>query len=61
MAAGRYGEGNRRRQGSGDSMEKPKVVTQRFDSTPFRCGRGMDRGTRRGNAGRGGGGSGVVR
>jgi hypothetical protein len=61
MAAGRYGEGNGRRWGSVDSMEKPKVVTQRFDSTPSRCGRGMDGGVRRGNAGRGGGGSGVVR
>jgi hypothetical protein len=61
MAAGRYGEGNGRRQGSVDSMEKLKVVTQSFDSTPSRCGRGMDGGARRGNAGRGGGGSGVVR
>jgi hypothetical protein len=39
MAAGRYGEGNRRRQGSVDSMEKPKVVTRRFDSTPSSLGR----------------------
>jgi hypothetical protein len=61
MAAGHYGEGNERRRGSVDSMEKPKVVTRRFDSTPSRCGRGMDSGTRRGNAGQGGGGSGVVR
>jgi hypothetical protein len=34
MAAGRYGEGNGRRRGTVDSMEKPKVVTRRFDSTP---------------------------
>jgi hypothetical protein len=61
MAAGRYGKGNGRRRGSVDSMEKPKVVTRRFDSTPSGCGRGMDSGARRGNAGRGGGGSGVVR
>jgi hypothetical protein len=61
IAAGRYGEGNGRRRGSIDSMEKPKVVTRCFDSTPSRCGRGMDGGAQRGNAGRGGGGSGVVR
>jgi hypothetical protein len=61
MAVGRYGKGNGRRRGSVDSMEKPKVVTRRFDSTPSRCGRGMDGGARRGNAGRGDGGSGVVR
>jgi hypothetical protein len=60
MAAGCYREGNRRRRGSGDSMEKPKVVTRRFDSTPSWCERAMDGGTWRGNAGRGGGGSGVV-
>jgi hypothetical protein len=60
MADGRYGEGNGRRRGSVDSMEKPKVVTRCFDSTPSKCGRGMDGGTRHGNAGRGGGGSGVV-
>jgi hypothetical protein len=59
MAAGRYGEGNGRRWGSVDSMEKPKVVTRRFDSTPSRRGRGLDGGARRGNANRaGGGGSG---
>jgi hypothetical protein len=34
MAAGCYGEGNGRRRGSVDSMEKLKVVTRRFDSTP---------------------------
>jgi hypothetical protein len=39
MATGRYGEGNGRQQGSIDSMEKPKVVTRRFDSTPSRRGR----------------------
>jgi hypothetical protein len=61
MAAGRYGEGNGRRRGSGNSMEKLKVVTRRFDSTPSRCRRGMDGGAWRGNTGRGGGGSGVVR
>jgi hypothetical protein len=61
MAAGHYGEGNGRRRGSVDSIEKPQVVTRRFDSTPSRCGRGMDGGARRGNAGQGGGGSGVVR
>jgi hypothetical protein len=61
MAVGRYGEGNGRRRSSVDSMEKPKVVTRCFDSTPSRCGRGMDGGARRGNAGRGDGGSGVVR
>jgi hypothetical protein len=61
MVAGRYGEGNGRRRGTVDSMEKPKVVTRRFDSTPSRCGRGLDGGARRGNAGWGGGGSGVVR
>jgi hypothetical protein len=44
MAAGRYGEGNGRRRGIVDSMEKPKVVTRRFDSTPSRCGWGMDGG-----------------
>jgi hypothetical protein len=61
MAAGRYEEGNGRRRGSVDSMEKPKVVTRRFDSTSSRCGRGMDSGAWRGNAGRGGGDSGIVR
>jgi hypothetical protein len=61
MAAGRYGKGNGRRWGSVDSMEKPKVVTRCFDSTPSRCGRGMDGGTRCGNTGRGVGSSGVVR
>jgi hypothetical protein len=61
MAAGRYGEGNGRRRGSVDSMEKPKVVTRRFDSTPSRCGRGTDGGARCGNAGWGSGGSGIVR
>jgi hypothetical protein len=61
MAAGHYGEGNGRRRGSVNSMEKPKVVTRRFDSTPSRCGRGMDGGARRGNAGWGDGGLGVVR
>jgi hypothetical protein len=60
MAVGHYGEGNGRRRGSGDSMEKSKVVTRRFNSTPSRCGREIDGGARRGNAGRGGGGSGVV-
>jgi hypothetical protein len=54
-------EGEREATGNVDSMEKSKVVTRRFDSTPSRCGRGMDGGARRGNAGRGGGGSGVVR
>jgi hypothetical protein len=44
MAAGRYREENGRRRGSVDSMEKPKVVTRRFDSTPSRFGRGMDGG-----------------
>jgi hypothetical protein len=57
MAAGRYGEGNCWRRGSVDSMEKSNVVTRRFDSTPSRCGRGMDGGARRGNADRGDGGS----
>jgi hypothetical protein len=61
MVAGRYREGNRRRRGSVDSMEKLKVVTRRFDSTPSRCGRGMDSAARRGNTGRGGGVSDVVR
>jgi hypothetical protein len=61
MAAGHYGEGNGRRWGSVDSMEKPKVVTQRFDSTPSKSRRGTDGSARRGNAGRGAGGSGVVR
>jgi hypothetical protein len=36
MAASHYGEGNGRWRGSVDSMEKPKVVTRRFDSTPSR-------------------------
>jgi hypothetical protein len=57
MAAGRYGKGNGRRRGSVDSMEKPKVVTRHFDSTPSRCGRGMDGGAWHGHTGRGGGGS----
>jgi hypothetical protein len=60
MAVGRYGEGNGRRRGSDDSMEKPKVVTRCFNSTPYRCGRGMDGGARHGNTSRGGGGSDVV-
>jgi hypothetical protein len=61
MAAGRYKEGNGRRRGSVDSMEKPKMVTRRFDSSPSRCKRGMDGDARRGNAGWGSGGLGVVR
>jgi hypothetical protein len=61
MVAGHYGEGNERRRGSVNSMEKPKVVTWHFDSTPSRCGRGMDSGAWRGNTGRGGGGSVIVR
>jgi hypothetical protein len=39
MAAGCYGEGNGSWRGCVDSMEKPKVVIRRFDSTPARCGR----------------------
>jgi hypothetical protein len=39
MAAGPYEQGNGRRWGSVDSMEKPKVVTWCFDSTPSRQGR----------------------
>jgi hypothetical protein len=31
MVDGRYGEGNGRRWGCVDSMEKPKVLTRRFD------------------------------